>query len=299
MFSFLNKTKEVLKGVTQIFKSSTFKESDIVMMTESFYKADIGVVTTKHLMDKVRKNKDMIEKNNTTVQDFLKKEMLAIFEISQKGINLPLTTKQKPTVVFMVGVNGVGKTTSTAKLCQLYQSQGRNIVLGAADLQRAAAVQQLATWAERTNTKIITRSKKSETNLVVYDAIQYCHKNPTYDLCIIDTAGRLSNDLVNMNDLEALSITAWKCRRDSPDFVFLVLDSTVGQNSLSQAREFKKRVKVNGIIMTKMDGTAKGGIVLAIANELKIPIYYIGIGEKLDDLVPFDSENFVSSLLEV
>lgn len=189
--------------------------------------------------------------------------------------------------------------TSTAKLCQLYKSKGRNIVLGAADLVRAAAVQQLRTWAERTNTKVVTREKKSETSLVVYDAIQFCLKNPTYDLCIIDTAGRLQNDLSNMSDLEQLTITAWKVRRDAPDHVFLVLDGTVGQNSMVQAREFKKRAKINGIIITKMDGTAKGGIVLAIAHELKVPIYFVGIGEKLDDLLPFDAEKFCDSLLGI
>jgi fused signal recognition particle receptor len=165
-------------------------------------------------------------------------------------------------------------------------------------MTRAAAVSQLNVWAERTNTKLISREgTKGEVDKVIYDSIQYCKENPEYELVIIDTAGRLQNSAVNMQDLNRMLRVTSKSRKGAPDYVWLVLDSTIGQNSLVQAKEFKKLARINGIILTKMDGTAKGGIILAIANELQVPICYVTNGEQIDDIQPFNAEEFVDSIL--
>eukprot|EP01080_Neovahlkampfia_damariscottae_P005206 gene5206-8818_t len=297
MFSFLKKATG-FKKLTSIFKSNKFDEETLSKLSDSLYQADVGTTTTNFLVDKIRKNKEELISKDMNIKDFLKIEMMKIFKQSQRTLDLTLSSKQKPTILFIIGTNGVGKTTTISKLTNLYKQQGRNIVLAACDLTRAAAVSQLKTWAERTETKLISRDgPKGEVDRVIYDSVQFCKQNPSYNLLMVDTAGRLQNSSVNMSDLNRMLHTTSKSRKGAPDFVWLVLDSTIGQNSLQQAKEFKKLARVNGIILTKMDGTAKGGIILAIANELRIPICYVTNGEQINDIKAFDPEEFIDSIL--
>jgi fused signal recognition particle receptor len=205
--------------------------------------------------------------------------------------------KQPPAVVMVVGVNGAGKTTTIGKLAHRYKSEGRTVLLAAADTFRAAAIEQLEVWGQRTGIEIIRQQTGADPSAVVYDAVAAA-KARGMDYVIIDTAGRLHNKENLMAELEKMTRTVRKIIPDAPHEVLLVVDGTTGQNGLEQARKFTGSSGVTGIVLTKLDGTAKGGVVVAIARELGLPIRYIGVGEKIDDLLPFDPENFVASLFD-
>jgi len=196
-----------------------------------------------------------------------------------------------------VGVNGAGKTTTIGKLANRYRSEGRQVLLAAADTFRAAAIEQLAVWAERNGVEMIRQQTGADPSAVVFDAVQAA-KSRRVDYVIVDTAGRLHNKENLMAELEKMRRTVKKAIPDAPHEVLLVVDGTTGQNGLEQARKFAETSGVTGIVLTKLDGTAKGGVVVAIARELNLPIRYIGVGEKIDDLLPFEPENFVASLFD-
>jgi fused signal recognition particle receptor len=200
-------------------------------------------------------------------------------------------------VVLVVGVNGSGKTTTIGKLTQHCKNEGRSVLLCAADTFRAAAIDQLEIWGRRTETDVIRQKPGSDPSAVLFDALQAA-KARRVDYVIVDTAGRLHTKSNLMAELEKMSRTAKRVVPDAPHEVLLVLDATTGQNGLEQARKFTETSGVTGIVLTKLDGTAKGGVVIAIARELGLPIRYVGVGEKAGDLLPFDPENFVSSLFE-
>jgi fused signal recognition particle receptor len=204
---------------------------------------------------------------------------------------------QPPAIVLVVGVNGAGKTTTIGKLARRYRHEGRSVLLAAADTFRAAAIDQLDVWAARTGTEIIRQQPGSDPSAVVFDAVHAARARQV-DYLIVDTAGRLHNKDNLMAELEKMRRTVQKIVPDAPHEVLLVIDATTGQNGVEQARKFTGASGVTGIVLTKLEGTAKGGVAIAIARELNLPIRYIGVGEKIEDLLPFDAENFVASLLD-
>jgi fused signal recognition particle receptor len=257
--------------------------------------ADVGVNTTVALVDSLREQvaKGKV-RNAQALQDLLKKDMLALL-----GNPSPMIIDEPRllTLVLIVGVNGSGKTTTIAKLAKYYQSHGRRVVLAAADTFRAAAIDQLKIWGERADVPVIAHQPGADPGAVVYDAIRASQSRKA-DLLIVDTAGRLHTKYNLMEELRKVRGVASKRVHQAPHETLLVLDATTGQNALSQARHFKDAVAVTGVIVAKLDGTAKGGIVFAIAQELGLPVRFVGTGETLDDLAEFDAEAFVEGLFE-
>ena len=257
--------------------------------------ADVGVPTTVALVDKLRDQaaKGKV-KTSQQAEELLKQEMRALL-----GTPGPMTIDQPRllTVVLVVGVNGSGKTTTIAKLARYYRERGRRVMLAAADTFRAAAIDQLNIWAERAGVPIIAPQPGADPGAVVYDAIRSGQSRKA-DLLIIDTAGRLHTKFNLMEELRKVRGVASKRVHEAPHETLLVIDSTTGQNALAQARHFKEAVEVTGVVVAKLDGTAKGGIVFAIAQELGLPVRFVGTGETMDDLEEFDPEAFVEGLFE-
>jgi fused signal recognition particle receptor len=228
------------------------------------------------------------------LKNLIKQHLLEILEAAERPV--PQVTTP-PAVIMVVGVNGAGKTTSIGKLTRRFQSEGRTVLLCAADTFRAAAIEQLEVWAQRTGADIIKQQQGSDPSAVAFDAVQAA-KARKVDYLIIDTAGRLHTKTNLMAELEKMRRTISRVIPEAPHEVLLVIEATTGQNGLEQARKFTETSAVTGIILTKLDGTAKGGVVVAISRELNLPIRYVGIGEQVDDLLPFDPTQFVSSLFD-
>jgi len=256
--------------------------------------ADIGSATTAIIMENLRQRalRTGID-SGAQLKELLKTELKQILDGVARPIHQPATS---PEVILMVGVNGTGKTTTTGKLANLYKSQGRSVLLCAADTFRAAAIEQLEVWAQRSDVPLIKTKQGGDPSAALYDALAAAKSRST-DVMIADTAGRLHTKTDLMKELDKMRRTAEKLVPGAPHQTFLVMDATTGQNGLQQARLFTEAARVTGIVLTKLDGTAKGGIVLAIATELKLPVLYAGIGEKIDDLIPFDSSAFIDSLV--
>ena len=228
------------------------------------------------------------------LKNLIREHLLEILQASERAM---VRVAEPPAVVLVVGVNGSGKTTTIGKLANRFKHEQRSVLLCAADTFRAAAIEQLEIWGQRTDTQVIRQSAGSDPSAVLFDAVSAA-KARKVDYVIVDTAGRLQTKENLMLELQKMSRTARKVIPDAPHEVLLVLDATTGQNGLEQARKFTESSGVTGIVLTKLDGTAKGGIVVAIARELNLPIRYIGVGEKIEDLLPFDSEKFIESLFE-
>jgi fused signal recognition particle receptor len=228
------------------------------------------------------------------LKGLIRTHLLEILEASER---VPARVAEPPAVILVVGVNGSGKTTTIGKLAQRFRHEGRSVLLCAADTFRAAAIEQLEIWAERTGSPLVRQSAGSDPSAVLFDAVS-AGRARKVDYVIVDTAGRLQTKENLMLELQKMSRTARKVIPDAPHEVLLVLDATTGQNGLEQARKFTETSGVTGIVLAKLDGTAKGGIVVAIARELNLPIRYVGVGEKADDLLPFDAEKFIESLFE-
>jgi fused signal recognition particle receptor len=257
--------------------------------------ADIGVRTTEEILNRIRERVDRHQVNDAyQLRELIREHLLEILEASERA---PARVQEPPAVVLVVGVNGSGKTTTIGKLAKRFQSEQRSVLLCAADTFRAAAIEQLEIWGQRTNSPVIRQGPGSDPSAVLFDALNAARARQV-DYVIVDTAGRLQTKENLMAELQKMSRTAKKVIPDAPHEVLLVLDATTGQNGLEQARRFTETSGVTGIVLTKLDGTAKGGIVVAIAHELNLPIRYIGVGEKADDLLPFDSEKFIESLFE-
>jgi fused signal recognition particle receptor len=256
--------------------------------------ADIGSATTALIMENLRQRalRTGIE-SGAQLKQLLKAELKQVLDNVSHPIQHP---SSPPEVILMVGVNGTGKTTTTGKLANLYRSQGRSVLLCAADTFRAAAIEQLEVWAQRSDVPVIKTRQGGDPSAALYDALSAAKARST-DVLIADTAGRLHTKTDLMKELDKMRRTAEKLIPGAPHQTFLVMDATTGQNGLQQARLFTEAARVTGIVLTKLDGTAKGGIVLAIATELKLPVLYAGIGEKIDDLIPFDSASFIDSLV--
>ncbi len=257
--------------------------------------ADVGVATTVTLVDSLREQVAQGKvRNAQALQELLKEEMLALLG---KPSPMKIDEPRLLTLVLIVGVNGSGKTTTIAKLAKYYKDRGRKVVLAAADTFRAAAIDQLKIWGERADVPVIAHQPGADPGAVVYDAIRASQSRKA-DLLVVDTAGRLHTKYNLMEELRKVRGVASKRVHQAPHETLLILDATTGQNALSQARHFKDAVEVTGVIVAKLDGTAKGGIVFAIGQELGLPVRFIGTGETMDDLAEFDAEAFVDGLFE-
>src|SRR5690554_6500909 len=258
--------------------------------------ADVGIETTQAIMDKINGQISRKEVNNS---DALYNALIKELETILKGVERPLETNtgQKPYIILMVGINGVGKTTTIGKLTKQFQAKNKKVMLAAGDTFRAAAVEQLQTWGDRNNVPVIAQHTGADSASVIFDAIQSAKARGT-DIVIADTAGRLQNKDNLMHELEKVVRVMKKLDDSAPHEVMLVLDAGTGQNALSQAQVFQQAVGVSGITLTKLDGTAKGGIVFAIARQLQLPIRFIGVGEQAEDLRSFDAETFVDALFD-
>jgi fused signal recognition particle receptor len=257
--------------------------------------ADIGVRTTEEILERIRQRVARHQLNDAAeLKGLIREHLLEILAASERA---PAHVSEPPAVVLVVGVNGAGKTTTIGKLARRFQAEHRSVLLCAADTFRAAAIEQLEIWGERTGSPVIRQNPGSDPSAVLFDALNAA-KARKVDYVIVDTAGRLQTKENLMAELEKMNRTAKKVIPDAPHEVLLVLDATTGQNGLEQARKFTETSGVTGIALAKLDGTAKGGIVVAIARELNLPIRYIGVGEKAEDLLPFDAEKFIASLFE-
>jgi fused signal recognition particle receptor len=258
-------------------------------LEELLISADIGVAATGRIIEAVRAKTSRA----SSLRDLVKDEIRAVFA----AVDRPVAVAARPMVVLVVGVNGTGKTTTVGKLANLLKSEGKTPLICAADTFRAAAVEQLEIWAARAGVDMIRAHEGADPAAVVFDAIS-SGKAKGRDPILIDTAGRLHTRVNLMNELEKIRRIASREVPGAPQEVLLVLDATVGQNGVTQAREFIAAAGVTGIVLTKLDGTAKGGVGVAIANDLKVPIRYVGVGEGIDDLVPFSSDEYVDGLFE-
>ena len=258
--------------------------------------ADLGSTTTQEILGKLREKADRKQiKDVEELKRLLKEELLAILNTANsRRVN---KVEGTPEVILVVGVNGTGKTTTIGKLAQVFRSQGKNVLLCAADTFRAAAIEQLEIWGQRTGTEVIKTKAGGDPAAVLFDALQAAVARKT-DYVVVDTAGRLHTKTSLMAELEKMRRTAQRIIPGAPHETLLVMDATTGQNGLQQARLFTQAAGVTGIVLTKLDGTAKGGVVVAICRELGLPVRYVGVGEKAGDLLPFDPKEFVDSLFE-
>jgi fused signal recognition particle receptor len=261
----------------------------IEALEELLISADVGIPATERIVTAVKAR----SRRGESLRELVKEEIRAIFD----AVERPPTNGRTPHVVLIVGVNGTGKTTTVGKLANLLKSQGKEPMVCAADTFRAAAVEQLEIWATRAQVEIVRAKDGSDPAAVVFDAIQ-SGKAKGRDPILVDTAGRLHNRVNLMNELDKITRVAARAAEGAPHEVLLVLDATVGQNGLQQAREFTSVAGVTGIVLTKLDGTAKGGVAVAIAHDLKLPIQYVGVGEAIDDLIPFSSNEYVDALFQ-
>ena len=294
----LHKTREgALSTLKEILEESDRIDDDLFdRLEEIFIMADIGVDTVVDFIDQLKD--EVYHKKMTDPMELQEIILDKMFEIYLNGeiVNANLKiNKNGLTVVLFVGVNGVGKTTSIAKIAASYKKQGKKVLLAAGDTFRAGAIAQLDVWAKRVGVDIVTKPDGSDPSAVMYDAIKKA-KDEGYDMLLCDTAGRLQNKVNLMNELSKMKRVLQKEMPDAPHETLLVIDATTGQNGMSQAKAFKEATDVTGIILTKLDGTSKGGIVLAIRHEMGIPIKYIGLGEGVEDLEVFDIEQYLYGL---
>ena len=262
----------------------------IEALEELLISADLGIAATERIVTAVRAR----SRHGESLRDLVKEEIRRIFDSVEP---VALSNGHHPHVTLIVGVNGTGKTTTIGKLANLLKVSGKDPLVCAADTFRAAAVEQLEIWAKRANVDIVRAKEGSDPAAVVFDAIQ-SGKAKGRDPILVDTAGRLHTRVNLMNELDKIRRVAGRASEGAPHEVLLVLDATVGQNGLAQAREFTTVAGVTGIVLTKLDGTAKGGIAVAIAHDLKLPIRYVGVGEGIDDLIPFSAQEYVDALFQ-
>jgi len=279
-----------LAALTRTVDESALDELESALLT-----SDLGVPTTTAILDALRdRARHQAIEGGAELRQLLKEQLIAILRAPQGTIAAPLAP---PKVTFLVGVNGTGKTTSSGKLAAWSRAQGRTVLLCAADTFRAAAIEQLEVWAARSGVEMIKTKQGGDPAAVLYDAISAAKARQIDDL-YVDTAGRLHTKSGLMDELDKMRRTAARLVPGAPHEVLLVMDATTGQNGLQQARQFTQSAGVTGIVLTKLDGTAKGGIAVAIARELNLPVRYVGVGEKMTDLLEFSPEEFVDSLLE-
>lgn len=291
----LRKTRDsISNGVNGILNSFTKIDDELFEeLEETLVMADVGVATSTEICDRLRKK---IKETGVTDPKEIKGMMKEIIS-EMLGNNEGLRLDTKPSVILVIGVNGVGKTTSIGKLAAQLKQEGKKVVLGAADTFRAAAIDQLGIWAERAGVSMVKSVEGTDPASVVFDTIASA-KSKGADVIICDTAGRLHNKKNLMDELAKINRVIARELPESSVETLLVLDAATGQNAVNQAREFKNAADITGIVLTKLDGTAKGGIIIAISNELNIPVKFVGVGEGIDDLQPFDSVEFADGIFE-
>ena len=289
----LKKTKESLDiKISNIFANNKDINEIIDEIEETLILSDVGVSTSTKICDNLRESlKKQVDKSENAIKELLKTEMVKILESSENEEDL-----NEKKVILVVGVNGVGKTTSIGKLTNLYIKEGKKVLLAAADTFRAGAVDQLEIWAKRTNTDICVGKENEDPASVIYEATKK-FQSGDYDVLICDTAGRLHNKKNLMDELQKMKKIILKNLPNEKNEVIMVLDATTGQNGVSQVKSFFESTEVNSLILTKLDSTAKGGVVFSIVNELNIPIKYIGTGETIDDIERFDAKTFVDAIV--
>ena len=291
----LSKTKQALFGqINEIVKTFRTVDEDLLEeLEEQLICADIGAATSEAIIERLREEvKAGRLKEQDQVMDALRTILCEMI-----GEGEPLTLSTTPSVVLVIGVNGAGKTTSIGKISNQLRQEGKKVVVAAADTFRAAAIDQLAVWCDRAGVELVHQQEGSDPAAVVYDAVNYARKHRA-DVLIVDTAGRLHNKKNLMDELAKINRVIDRELPDAARENLLVLDATTGQNAIFQAKEFKNAANITGLILNKLDGTAKGGIVISIKEELQIPVKFIGVGEKIDDMQPFCAEEFVSALFE-
>ncbi|MEP6924723.1 MAG: signal recognition particle-docking protein FtsY [Pyrinomonadaceae bacterium] len=297
----VEKTRHALNDrIDTVFQNRKQIDEELLgELEEVLISTDIGVTTTLQILDTVRRGVSRAEINDIeALKAAIKNELLGILRGSEKtGVTdeTNISTAIKPYIMMVVGVNGVGKTTTIGKLANRIKAEDNDVLICAADTFRAAASDQLAIWAERTGVPLIQQKQGTDPAAVLFDAIKSA-KSRNADVLIVDTAGRLHNKTNLMAELDKMKRVAGREVEGAPHETLLVIDAVTGQNGLEQARQFLKTADVTGLVLTKLDGTAKGGIVVAISKELNLPIRYVGIGEKVDDLMVFDAEQFVNGL---
>ena len=291
----LRKTKEsMMKKVESVINSFTKIDEDFLEeLEETLIISDVGVQTAGEIIEALRKKIKETGATETNVVMGLLEEIIADMLREER----PFTIETKPSIVFVIGVNGAGKTTTIGKLSARYKAEGRKVLVAAADTFRAAAIDQLEVWTERSGVDIIKHKEGADPAAVVYDSIEAAMARGS-DLLLIDTAGRLHNKKNLMAELHKMFRIVSQKAAGCDVEVLLVLDATTGQNAVSQAQLFKEAADITGIVLTKLDGTAKGGIVISLKNQLDLPVRFVGVGEKIDDLQPFVPEDFVRALFE-
>jgi len=294
----LSKTRDSITGRLDriFFGKKEITEEILDEIEEILFTSDIGVETAQNLIDTIRRKVNRKElKDLNKLKLALKEEILNFLETPpKKEIIYP---KDEPLVIMMVGVNGVGKTTTIGKLAYQMHKEGKKVLLVAADAFRAAAVEQLSIWAERAGAELVKKDEGTDPSAVVFDSIDIAKKKG-FDVIIIDTAGRLHTKKNLMEELKKIKRVCNKKLAGAPHEIWLVLDATTGQNAISQAKMFHDTLQLTGIILTKLDGTAKGGVIVGISHQLKIPVIFVGIGEAIDDLKPFEPKWFVDALFD-
>ena len=291
----LKKTREQMSGaIDSVLEASAAIDDDLFEeLEEILIMGDVGVTTAQHIIDELR---DRVKKRDLKKPDKLRRvirEVVADMLSGKEGMELDTI----PSVILVIGVNGVGKTTTIGKMAAYYKAQGKKVILAAADTFRAAAIEQLEIWADRAGVEIVKHREGADPAAVIFDTIA-AGKARDADLIICDTAGRLHNKKNLMEELAKIYRVIDRELPYSDREVLLVLDATTGQNAVNQAREFMNAAEITGIVLTKLDGTARGGVVLSIMDDLKIPVKFVGVGEQVDDLQPFDAEAFAQGLLE-
>ena len=292
----LFKTKQNIgSGFLSLFKGKKIDDELFEELEEQLIIADVGFDTTQRLISSLTQQASRKElKDADALHDLLKNEMKSILDGAQQPLNIE---SHKPFVILMVGVNGVGKTTTIGKLARQFQQQGKSVMLAAGDTFRAAAVEQLQVWGERNNIPVIAQHINADSASVIFDAIQAA-KAKNIDVLIADTAGRLQNKSHLMDELKKIVRVIKKQDESAPHEIMLTIDAGTGQNAISQTKLFNEAVGVTGMTLTKLDGTAKGGIIFSIADQFNIPIRYIGVGEKIEDLRPFVADDFINALFD-
>lgn len=293
----LAKTGSLLGGKLRTLFQGNIDDDTLEDLEQLLYEADLGVKTAMDLTEKIREHHR--SHPNSGAEDYLnrlKEEVLSLLGTGSHGITEP-PTDQGPSVILVVGVNGSGKTTSIAKIANTLKSNGKKVLVAAADTFRAAAVEQLEMWANRMEIDIVKGKPGSDPASVAFDAVT-AGKSRGCDYVIIDTAGRLQNKTHLMQELEKIKRSCSKIVDSAPHETLLVLDANTGQNGIDQAKTFHQFTPISGLVLTKLDGSAKGGVVVGAQRELGIPVKFIGVGENIDDLKPFDTENFISALFD-
>lgn len=288
----LKRTKESFgKKIFELFKGRALDDEFYEELETAMISADMGVTATEQIIEEL---KDSVYRRKITDPEKAKAELKRIM---LESIDYEIAEYEYPLVVLIAGVNGVGKTTAIGKLAKLFTTMGKSVIVAAADTFRAAASEQLEVWAERAGVRIVKHGEGSDPASVVYDALCSAKAKGT-DVVLVDTAGRLHNKKNLMEELKKINRVIDREAPDADKRSFIVLDATTGQNAVSQVEIFSEAIDADGIILTKLDGTAKGGVVLAVSAEYELPVVYAGIGEKIDDLIPFDAESFIDAIFD-